>query len=347
MARVGTFIAVGTLLALVAGCDGAGPGPGAGPDVSSLDTRMPLKVDYNEHQIRHAPPHYSDGRVDPVESGTGRERNFGPEPADASDPAPVFDTGPIEKPITADKSAPRAPTTTPDKAPADGPRAPSGPVSLAIPPAGRGSLVAMLAAVRAAEPAGRGLLALAKPRKGHAKVAKTEAGHDESDDSARDNSARDDTTGRETGDAATETADTRGFDGDGGGYRMNFEDAEVKDVMQAVLGNVLGASYTIAPNVTGRITISSSAPQNRGELLGTLETALAMQGLSLTRNGSSYRVAPLMLGGGTLDRDGSVAGFGISVVPLRYTSVASMNKLLGGFIVGVRRHQASIPPATR
>ena len=114
---------------------------------------------------------------------------------------------------------------------------------------------------------------------------------------------------------------------------MNFEDAEVKDVMQAVLGNVLGASYTIAPNVTGRITISSSAPQNRGELLGTLETALAMQGLSLTRNGSSYRVAPLMLGGGTLDRDGSVAGFGISVVPLRYTSVASMNKLLGGFVV--------------
>ena len=323
MARVGTFIAVGLLLALVAGCDGAGPGAGAGPDVSSLDTRMPLKVDYYEHQIKHAPPRYTDGRVDPEPAGTGRARNFGPEPADASDPAPVFDTGPVEKPITADKSEPRPPVT-PDRAPADGPRAPSGPVSLATPPAGRGDLVAMLAAARASEPAERGLLALAKPHKAHAKVAKAEAGRDESDGA--------DTAGRND-DASTETADTRGFDGDGGGYRMNFEDAEVKDVMQAVLGNVLGASYTIAPNVSGRITISSSAPQNRGELLGTLETALALQGLSLTRTGSAYRIAPLMLGGGTLDQNGNVAGFGISVVPLRYTSVASMNKLLGGFVV--------------
>ena len=58
-----------------------------------------------------------------------------------------------------------------------------------------------------------------------------------------------------------------------------------------------------------------------------------MQGLSLTRTGGSIRIAPLTLGGGTLDDSGNVTGFGISVVPLRYTSVASMNKLLSGFVV--------------
>ena len=58
-----------------------------------------------------------------------------------------------------------------------------------------------------------------------------------------------------------------------------------------------------------------------------------MQGLSLTRTGASFRIAPLTLGGGTLDADGAGSGFGISVVPLQFSSVASMNKLLSGFVV--------------
>ena len=188
----------------------------------------------------------------------------------------------------------------------------------------------MLAAIRATEPTARDFLALAKPRKGHPKVAKTDDGSD-----ADPEAKSDEASPREpaAGDGTTESADTRGFDGGDGGYRMNFDEADIKDVAQAVLGNVLGLSYTIAPNVSGHMTISSAAPQNRGELLGTLETALAMQGLSLTRTGDSFRIAPLMLGGGALDRDGNAAGFGISVVPLRFTSVASMNKLLSGFVV--------------
>ena len=271
---------------------------------------MPVNVDYYDHQVRHPPPRYANGPVDPVPKGEGRERNFGTEPS--SEPAPVLDSDPAEKPITADRAKPR------DAAPAptDGPKGPSGPVSQATPPANR--LTAMLAALRASEPVASDFLALAKPKK---KLAKVDA--DGGDALAPDTGAGD----------TTDTADTRGFDGRDAGYRMNFEDAEVKDVAQAVLGNVLGLSYTIAPNVAGHITISSSAPQNRTELLGTLETALSMQGLSLTRTGSSFRIAPLMLGGGTLDDSGNATGFGISVVPLRYTSVASMNKLLSGFVV--------------
>jgi general secretion pathway protein D len=117
-----------------------------------------------------------------------------------------------------------------------------------------------------------------------------------------------------------------------GGYRLNFDDAEIKDVLQSVLGNVLGLTYTIAPNVAGRITLSSAAPQNRTELLSTLETVLSLQGLALTKNGSTYRIAPATIGAGTLDETGAEPGFGITVVPLDYLSVASINKLLSGFI---------------
>ncbi len=307
MARAGTTIAVSLLLALVGGCDGAGPLPGSGPDVSSLDTRMPVRVDYYDHQVRHPPPHYANGPVDPAPGGEGRERNFGPEPS--SEPGPVLDVEPAEKAITADKAKPR------DAAPTDGFKTPSGPVSQAT-PSDRGRAFAL----RTLPPGAADFLALARS-KGRSKLAKADA--DAAASAARETDP----------DETRDTADTRGFDGGDAGYRMNFEDAEVKDVAQAVLGNVLGLSYTIAPNVAGHITISSSAPQDRRELLGTLETALAMQGLSLTRTGGSFRIAPLTLGGGTLDDSGRVTGFGISVVPLRYTSVASMNKLLSGFIV--------------
>ena len=132
--------------------------------------------------------------------------------------------------------------------------------------------------------------------------------------------------GRETklhADAAKETE---------GGYRMNFEDADVKDVLHAVLGGVLNVSYSVAPNVTGRITISSSGAQNRTELLSTLEAALAMQGLSMTPMGSTYKIALATTGGGVVDTTGRRPGFGISVVPLEYTTAASMMKLLNGFI---------------
>ncbi len=316
--RVSTIIASAGLLALVAGCDGSGPPPG--PDMRALDTRMPLAVDYYEHKTLHPVPRRDSGFVGPTEAGVGRERDFGPEPAaePTSTPAPA----PEPAPITADKDKPSGRPTAPSKTPADPSKAPSGPVSRAE-PAPHTTFATALAALRANEHvAGQSLLALAKPRKGHSKVAKTET--TEPDGGAAAPSGEGD---------ATETADTRGFDGKESGYRLNFEDAEVKDVMQAVLGNVLGVPYTIAPNVAGRITISSSAPQNKTELLGTLETVLSMQGLSLTRVGSTYRIAPLALGGGTLDVDGAGSGFGISVVPLQYSSVASMNKLLSGFVV--------------
>lgn len=116
------------------------------------------------------------------------------------------------------------------------------------------------------------------------------------------------------------------------GFRLNFEDAEIKDVLQAVLGQTLGLNYTIASGVTGRISISSASPQTREELLSTLETVLALQGLSMTKSGSVYRIAPATIGSGPVEVNKATPGYGISVVPLRYSSVTSVSKLLSGFL---------------
>lgn len=115
-------------------------------------------------------------------------------------------------------------------------------------------------------------------------------------------------------------------------YRMNFEDAEIKDVLQAVLGNILKVNFTLSPGVMGRVTISSASAQSKPELLSTLESVLASLGYSMTKTGSGYRISPANAPGGPVD-DGAIAqGYGISIVPLHYTSAASMSKLLAGLV---------------
>ncbi len=57
----------------LAGCVGDRPPPPV------IDTSMPVVLDYREHRILNPPPARASGRVDPVPSGPGRERDFGPE----------------------------------------------------------------------------------------------------------------------------------------------------------------------------------------------------------------------------------------------------------------------------
>ena len=190
-----------------------------------------------------------------------------------------------------------------------------GPESRALPIVPRADLLATLAAFRAAEPLGHGAyLALAKRKAKSSSLARADAGA---------------AGGPDADDPGTSPSREGG---DQGGYRLNFEDAEVKDVVHAVLGNILGLTYTIAPNVTGRITVSSSAPQTRSELLSTLETVLSLQGLSLTKSGATYKVAPIATSGGTIDTNGSEPGFGVSVVPLEFSSATTVSKLISGFV---------------
>ncbi|WP_237154326.1 type II secretion system secretin GspD [Oryzibacter oryziterrae] len=122
-------------------------------------------------------------------------------------------------------------------------------------------------------------------------------------------------------------------DGEPGAYRLNFENAEIKDVVHAVLGEALKLNYTISPDVGGTVTVASSQPVGRDALLSTLDAILAAQGFSMTKSGSVYKIGPLAPGAGNVDRGGQAQpGYGISVVPLHYVSVKTMVKLLGGFV---------------
>ena len=64
----------------------------------------------------------------------------------------------------------------------------------------------------------------------------------------------------------------------GGGVVLNFEGADLREVVKNILGDILNESYTIDAAVGGQVTIRTSAGIPRDALPATLETLLRMNG---------------------------------------------------------------------
>ena len=115
----------------------------------------------------------------------------------------------------------------------------------------------------------------------------------------------------------------------GEGIRLRFNQTPLKEVVNVILNDVLGASYFIEPGITGEVTIEMNHPVDEDELLGLLETILEINGAALVKQGNLYRVT-------TASRDlmprvfagGESAGSGVAVYPLRYVAAAEMLKLI-------------------
>jgi general secretion pathway protein D len=125
-----------------------------------------------------------------------------------------------------------------------------------------------------------------------------------------------------------------GADAGSDGYDLNFENAPVTTVAKVILGDILGVGYTIDPRVQGTITLASGRAVSRADVLFVLENALRMSNVAMVRDRSGYRLIPAAdaTGNGFVDSDEATrAGYGISVVPLRYVSAQAMLKLLDGF----------------
>ncbi|HLF10155.1 MAG TPA: type II secretion system secretin GspD, partial [Gammaproteobacteria bacterium] len=118
---------------------------------------------------------------------------------------------------------------------------------------------------------------------------------------------------------------------------LNFENADVREVVRVVLGEGLSENYVIDPRVTGQITLRTSEPLDRAGLLTLLETVLQVNGAALIRADGLYRIVPVA---GAFQSAGAVslgsrpidAGFQARVVPLRFVAADQMARIVQPFL---------------
>jgi general secretion pathway protein D len=124
----------------------------------------------------------------------------------------------------------------------------------------------------------------------------------------------------------------------GGGVVLNFEGADLREVIRNILGDILGESYTIDPSVGGTVTIRTSSGIPREALPATLEMLLRMNGATMVKEGSVFKIVPqaaavrgnLTPQLGTSNR-ALPTGFSVQIVPLHYVGAKEMQRLLEPF----------------
>ena len=120
----------------------------------------------------------------------------------------------------------------------------------------------------------------------------------------------------------------------GGGVSLRFDNADIVDVVQAVMGDVLKLDYLLDPAVQGRVTFRSSSAVQPAHLLGVLETALASQGFAISKQGNLYRVLPDANMGRVAElskEPGSTTGPVLQVMPLMFVQAQQLAVTLKAF----------------
>jgi len=123
-----------------------------------------------------------------------------------------------------------------------------------------------------------------------------------------------------------------------GQVTFNFENQPVQAVVKAILGDMLEENYTIAPNVGGNVTYSTSRPIRREDAMPVLEMLLSWTGNALVREGNRYTVLQSKdaIPGKLSPQVGASQqpGYGLRIFPLKYVSPVEMAKLLKPYAKG-------------
>ncbi|MCI0429663.1 MAG: type II secretion system secretin GspD [Rhodospirillales bacterium] len=119
--------------------------------------------------------------------------------------------------------------------------------------------------------------------------------------------------------------------GDGGEVTLNFVNADIREAIDTILGDILGVTYVVDPRVTGTITIRSTKPIPQEALIATLENVLASNGAALVPSDGGYKIQPLDVaatGFPPAQFDAAAGAFGIHVLPLRFASAVNLQETL-------------------
>jgi general secretion pathway protein D len=113
-----------------------------------------------------------------------------------------------------------------------------------------------------------------------------------------------------------------------GSYSLNFDEADLGEVAKVVLSDILGESYVLSPKVTGKVTLQTTEPLTKEELLPTLEMVLRMNNAALVKDGRIYHIEPTADALFTSDLSARAAGYQTRVIPVKNVAVQDIADII-------------------
>lgn len=143
-----------------------------------------------------------------------------------------------------------------------------------------------------------------------------------------------------TGDFVSASAlKTEGITIRNGTVTLNFDNADLKEVIAVVLGETLGLNYMLDPRVAGTVTFRTSSPVTHQVALESLEIILRMNNAAMVPSGDVFTIVPaneaalsalpprLIKSGGDVP-----AGYSIALIPLQHIGAAKAQALVEPFM---------------
>lgn len=113
---------------------------------------------------------------------------------------------------------------------------------------------------------------------------------------------------------------------------LNFESADIRELIKQVLGKLLKRNYTVDNRVAGKVTLQTSRPLSPNDLMPLLENILRMNNAVIVRDGQLDKIIPANM---ALHRSHLTSVLGIEqpgyksiAYPLRFIAAAEMKKIL-------------------
>ena len=126
-----------------------------------------------------------------------------------------------------------------------------------------------------------------------------------------------------------------------GDISLNFPSADVRVVAQAVLGDLLHRSFTVAQGVSGNVTLITPYPVAKSALVSLMENALRNANLALSPVAGGFEIEPAANARDIIGADAT--GFGSEIFTMRFINANEVRKLLDTVLPGT---VTSSDPAT-
>lgn len=117
---------------------------------------------------------------------------------------------------------------------------------------------------------------------------------------------------------------------------LSFENGDIREIIRNILGDLLAENYIIDPRVQGTVTMRTTSPVPRADVLPLLETILRANNVGLVRDGNYWRVLPLAEAtrGNVIPspvNQGAGRGASIVIYPVKYIGAKELLRVIEPF----------------